>query len=509
MSTDKGSDISLLLLRAEDLNDVGKHTDALELYRAILGQVIGAELRVEVDRRISELEGVLQSPSRSNEIEQETWVCPDCDGEVGIQEGICPFCERGLRDGTRVPSADRPEEDGQVRKGRFIVLVIIGMIVLIGGIWMTFHADNGGNRTAVRVTSTNMSPSTVVQTSTAVQTPTQEQSIAPKFTPTPIPSPVPITRNNVEQIELLSSFRYEYVGALSPDLKWVASVGDDAVIRVRDVKTGRLLQSHKVQYSSLAKVWDRVGSLVWSPHGDMFAFGRGEMVPQVWNLSEDTVHDIQEARIPYIDIIEFGKPKAWSTDGKLLAVTYQGWIWIWDLTTMKVVNTLVTNPVYNLAWSPDDVELAIGCLDNTVRIWDTGTWSQSRILSGHNGNVTGVAWAPNSSLLASTSDDGDVRIWDVESGETIERVEGPDGISAAVGWSPDGELIAIGGGDPWEVYPHQSGYVRVWDFTSMRLVKELASINRLVEGIAWSNDGSILAVTESEGYFSKWGVENP
>jgi formylglycine-generating enzyme required for sulfatase activity len=196
MSTDKGSDISLLLLRAEDLTDAGKHTDALVLYRGILGQVIGADLHEEVERRIAELEGILQASDKSEEADQESaWVCPECHGEVGIQERICPFCERGLRDGTIAPDLKRYEGDGQVRKERFKWLLIGAGLTLIivvisalgfSGILSDRWLEPSDAQTLVTGAVIEMEASAEPATARLTETPTATaaQTSTPSLTPT-------------------------------------------------------------------------------------------------------------------------------------------------------------------------------------------------------------------------------------------------------------------------------------------------------------------------------------
>ncbi len=59
----------------------------------------------------------------------------------------------------------------------------------------------------------------------------------------------------------------------------------------------------------------------------------------------------------------------------------------------------------DLAWSPDCVRLAVGGVDASVTIWDSGKREPMFVRKDHRSFVQGVAWDPAEELLASLSSD--------------------------------------------------------------------------------------------------------
>jgi WD40 repeat protein len=71
-----------------------------------------------------------------------------------------------------------------------------------------------------------------------------------------------------------------------------------------------------------------------------------------------------------------------------------------------------------VAWSPDGTRLASAGDDETVRIWNPTSGKQTRKLTGHVDEVTGVGWAPDSAHLASADASGLVIVWN-RAGEPV------------------------------------------------------------------------------------------
>ena len=192
--------------------------------------------------------------------------------------------------------------------------------------------------------------------------------------------------------------------AYSPDGSTLASAGDDAVVLLRDVASGRMigrLEGHR----------DAISSLAFSPDGKTLATGSYDHTLKLWDVAS-------------------GRAK----------VKLEGH----------------TNWVFAVAFSPDGSSLASAGHDKTVRVWDAVTGRETAQLSGHTASVRTVAFAPGRTgrVLASGGADRTVILWDLRTQSPRARLEGHKGSVRALAFSPDGATLATGGED---------GEVRLWD----------------------------------------------
>jgi hypothetical protein len=113
-----------------------------------------------------------------------------------------------------------------------------------------------------------------------------------------------------------------------------------------------------------------------------------------------------------------------------------------------------TGRVLCVAFSPDNLLLASGSHDQTVKLWDVARGKDCAILQGHTGPVRAVAFSPDGQLLVSGGDDQAVRLWEVDTGRqrfTLQRHTGP---VRTVAFSADGLTLA-------SISYDQS--IRLWD----------------------------------------------
>ncbi len=112
-------------------------------------------------------------------------------------------------------------------------------------------------------------------------------------------------------------------------------------------------------------------------------------------------------------------------------------------------------------------------------------------------------------FLVTASDDKTARVWDVQSGALLQVLrppqgDGGDGRIYAVAISPDGATVALGGYG----FSGQSRSVYLFDRASGKLMKRIGGLPNVIEDLAYSLDGSSLAVALGEEGIRIYGSSN-
>ena len=143
------------------------------------------------------------------------------------------------------------------------------------------------------------------------------------------------------------------------------------------------------------------------------------------------------------------------------------------------------NAVQSLAYSRQQLLLASGSADRTVRVWNLDTLALKRSYRGPRDFVTSVAFSQSGKLLAAGSLDGRIQVWSVLSSRRLRALNGHRGRIADIAFSPSGDQLASAGED---------GTVRVWDLQRGRIVRALTGHVGGATAVAFAPDGQHLAV---------------
>jgi WD40 repeat protein len=264
--------------------------------------------------------------------------------------------------------------------------------------------------------------------------------------------------------------------AFSPDGLRLATGDDTGVARVWNLRNRRV--------SVLIGHEGRVTSVAFAPDGRSLATGGEDEAGRIWDLRTGTAAELRGH-----DSLLLGV--AYARDGRTIitgSADHTIRFWAAEPDPVRVV---LRQPdgrrVMDVAFDPTGDRLATAG-NRAVRIWDVA--SRRNVHVGRQGKadddwVESVRYDSGGDLVVSAGDDGTVRIWNARGKRraTLRPARGLELYDAAL--SPDGDLVLAGG---------RGGAAHLWRWREHKLVARLRTPAERVNGVAFSNDGKLLAV---------------
>ncbi len=166
---------------------------------------------------------------------------------------------------------------------------------------------------------------------------------------------------------------------------------------------------------------------------------------------------------------------------------------LWDVAARRLLRSKATTTVgCRLAFSPDGTRLAVGH-DRGFSILETGTLTSQ--MEVRLDSATGINFSPDGRILAVHTITGQVQLWSMLSNRILAELKHPDQSNRnLVEFSQDGRTLASMRRDS----------VQAWDLTGAAERLELAGHATITTGVAFSQDGSLVASSSKDGKVKIW-----
>ena len=173
-----------------------------------------------------------------------------------------------------------------------------------------------------------------------------------------------------------------------------------------------------------------------------------------------------------------------------------GEIQLWDLKTKTLRRSIsVTgDTVFGASLSPDSTQVAVGCTDNTVRIFDAATGRELHKIGNHENWVLGTVFGNDGKRIVSVGRDRAAKLTDATSGAFLENVNLLRGELGAIARHPSKEIVVVGGDEriPYIYMMDRPKNMKIADDTT--LIRKLERQAGAIFALAWSPDGTQIAV---------------
>jgi WD40 repeat protein len=217
--------------------------------------------------------------------------------------------------------------------------------------------------------------------------------------------------------------------------------------------------------------------------------GEGGVI--VWDADSGPPRFLERHSQPIQDI-------AVTPDGRIVTASDDASVRVWDTETGRQLRLLEghRDRVWALAVSPDGSLVASGSLDGDVRLWDLASGESTRVIE-HDAGVGCLTFDAGGTRLVTGSANGTVRVFDVATGEDLRLLRLDEGGVAAVAVTADAGQALCGtlGGD-----------LRLWDVASDDPPRALPPHDDSIWGIAIARDGRTAVTTSEDGTARVWDL---
>ena len=246
-----------------------------------------------------------------------------------------------------------------------------------------------------------------------------------------------------------------------------------------DLSSGREARRVKVSGDPVESL-----QLSFNAEGHLLAAGLQNKRLKLWNLTTKKDHELGPVTKEF-------SPIKFSRDGRLLAVSENYMVKLWDVSTLrefpalKVPNSgaFTQHGAAFMTFSEDGKRIATGGFDTDTIVWEVETGKRLSTMSGRTNMAYNVSFSADGNELAS----GGLTRWDLRTGRGVRTSPGSTERTYPF-VSPDGRLLAL-------MKPNSSEVV-VLESPSGRQLHTLAASGDTggVTKMRFSSDGTMLAV---------------
>lgn len=197
-----------------------------------------------------------------------------------------------------------------------------------------------------------------------------------------------------------------YATNFSSDNRFLLSCSEDNTVRLWSLET----RSNLVAYHGHSHpVWD----VCWGSNGYYFASTSHDRTACLWATEFATPLRFFVGHLSDVDVSRFSYS---------FSLCDQPAHHLFLLFHLQNIRMIVDDQT--VKFHPNNLYVATGSSDKTIRMWDILSGNCVRIFTGHQGPITALAFSPDGKYLASGSKDHKIILWDISSGKKVRSLYG-------------------------------------------------------------------------------------
>jgi WD40 repeat protein/energy-coupling factor transporter ATP-binding protein EcfA2 len=296
--------------------------------------------------------------------------------------------------------------------------------------------------------------------------------------------------------------------AFSPDAQFLAAIAKDSTqVVVWSTASGAV----RFRLGGFQKA---VTHFAFSTKGDWIAAASADKTVRIW-------HGTTGAQQRVLTLPASINQLRFSPDGKLLLIATGNTVQLVHNATGKIHKLLVHPQVVKTAdFSPTRSEVATGCTDGKVRLWQVQTQQLPVILAQNPENrtnrqplsVSRVQFSPDGQTLVATDAHNQIWLWDAQTEQLRVQLTQPYGTDAkpadrqpAIAFSPDSRRLITSHRNLSR--PGLAQEIQIWDVQTGKSIDGFRAHPDAVEAVLFSPDGSLIATAGTEGAVRLWAAE--
>jgi WD40 repeat protein len=232
------------------------------------------------------------------------------------------------------------------------------------------------------------------------------------------------------------------IAVFSRDGRWLASGGEDDVLRVFEAETGKLTKT--IPHPA------GIDALHWSPDGRFLATGDENGVVRLFRLTDWSLAGQAQVGKEAVNELDF------SPDSKLLLVTADSnAARVLDTATMKEVKAFSRDgksPRTTGRFSHDGKMIAVGGMGGEILVWDYTSGELIRAINFTGQKVETLIFHPEGGYLLYAGHDPHIRVVRIQDGSAVHLSQPVD----------HAEYVTVSRNGSWVASAHQDGIIRLW-----------------------------------------------